>query len=391
MGGAVKVRIGDGERRARVGVRQALAATARVGTAVAAADAVVALHATDAATVFISACARMREPSVGAVERALYDDVQLVKLLAMRRTIFAVSAELAPYVDAAAARAIAAKERKTLLKHLSEWNGLDEAWLAEAEKAAYAVLEEKGEATGVEISAAAPILRTKITVFPGSRQEAEQGVATRVLRMLAVDGHIRRGRPRGSWTSSQFRWTAGAEYPPLPVGEAQAEVARRWLRAYGPGTEADFKWWSGWTLTAVRAAFKAVGVEEVELESGATGYVLAGDAEATAPAEPWAALLPGLDPTPMGWQDRGFFLAPEHRAALFDRAGNVGPTVWWNGEIVGGWAQRADGEVVWRLFTDVGRDAVAAIEAEAARLAGWVGEARVTPRFRTPLERELAG
>ncbi|NGN68768.1 winged helix DNA-binding domain-containing protein, partial [Streptomyces sp. A7024] len=339
------MRISDEQRRARIGIRHALAPKSRTAGAEEAAEAVVALHATDPATVFLSACARMREPSVAAVERALYDDVRLVKLLSMRRTIFAVSTELAPYVDAAAARAIAVKERKTLLKHLRDWNDLDEAWLAEAEKAAYAVLEEKGEATGAEISAAAPILRTKITVFPGSKQETEQGVATRVLRVLAVDGHIRRGRPRGSWTSSQFRWTAGVEYPPMAVEVAQAEVARRWLGAYGPGTEADFKWWSGWTLTAARKAFKAVGAEAVKLELGRTGYVLPGDADAVAAPEPWAALLPGLDPTAMGWQDRDFFLAAEHRPALFDRAGNVGPTVWWNGEVVGGGAQRAsDGE-----------------------------------------------
>jgi hypothetical protein len=91
----------------------------------------------------------------------------------------------------------------------------------------------------------------------------------------------------------------------------------------------------------------------------------------------------------MGWADRGFHLPAEHRAALFDRAGNIGPTVWWNGEIVGGWAQRADGEPVRRLLSDIGRDATTAIEAEASRLSEWVGETRITPRFRTPLEREL--
>lgn len=53
-----------------------------------------------------------------------------------------------------------------------------------------------------------------------------------------------------------------------------------------------------------------------------------------------------------------------------------------------GWADR-DGEVAVRLLEDIGADAVAAVEAEAADLATWLGPARVTPRFRTPLEREL--
>jgi hypothetical protein len=109
--------------------------------------------------------------------------------------------------------------------------------------------------------------------------------------------------------------------------------------------------------------------------------------------EPWAALLPGLDPTAMGWQQRDWYLAPALRPALFDRSGNVGPTVWWNGRVVGGWGQRPDGEIVWRLLDTegVGSEAEAAVAVEAERLRGWVGATRVTPRFRVPLEKELAG
>ena len=109
--------------------------------------------------------------------------------------------------------------------------------------------------------------------------------------------------------------------------------------------------------------------------------------------EPWAALLPALDPTAMGWRERGWFLG-DHGTALFDRSGNIGPTVWWDGRIVGGWAHRKDGEIAVRLLEDAGSEASAAIAAEAQRLREWIGldpKVRVTPRFRTPLERELAG
>jgi hypothetical protein len=37
----------------------------------------------------------------------------------------------------------------------------------------------------------------------------------------------------------------------------------------------------------------------------------------------------------------------------------------------------------------MGADAAGAIDVEAARLRAWLGDIRVTPRFRTPLEREL--
>lgn len=148
-------------------------------------------------------------------------------------------------------------------------------------------------------------------------------------------------------------------------------------------------------MTEVRRALAAIKAQAVSLDEG-TGYVVDGDADPVAgPTQPWAALLPALDPTAMGWQRREWYLAPELLPSLFDRNGNVGPTVWWNGRVVGGWAQRGDGEIVWRLLEDLGsperRAVEAAVALEAERLREWVGAARVTPRIRTPLERELAG
>ena len=74
--------------------------------------------------------------------------------------------------------------------------------------------------------------------------------------------------------------------------------------------------------------------------------------EAVEPVEPWVALLPGLDPTTMGWKERDWYL-PDAGADTFDRMGNAGPTVWVDGRVVGGWAQAADGEIRTRYLVDV--------------------------------------
>jgi hypothetical protein len=163
---------------------------------------------------------------------------------------------------------------------------------------------------------------------------------------------------------------------------------RRWLGRFGPGTVSDLTWWTGLTAGKVKAALAAIRPLEVDLD-GTTGLVLPGDDKPEPSPEPWAALLPALDPTVMGWKERDWYLG-EHSPALFDRSGNAGPTVWWDGRVVGAWAVRRSGEVAFRLLEDVGADALAAIEAEAERLAVWLGETRVVPRFPTPLARELA-
>ncbi|HEV2786936.1 MAG TPA: crosslink repair DNA glycosylase YcaQ family protein, partial [Solirubrobacteraceae bacterium] len=151
------------------------------------------------------------------------------------------------------------------------------------------------------------------------------------------------------------------------------------------------KWWTGWTMGLVKRALAQVETVEVRLTGGAAALLLAEDAEPVAAPASWVALLPALDPAPMGWQEREWYLG-EHRASLFDRSGNIGPTVWCDGRVVGGWAQRKDsGEIVVRLLEDIGAEAERAVAQEAQRVRGWIGDARVTPRFRTPLERELSG
>jgi hypothetical protein len=386
-------RIGVEERRARLGLRHHLAATARAGV-VEVARGLVGLHGTDPATVHLAARARMAVPGVGVVERALYEDRALVRILAMRRTMFVEPVELMPVVQAACTDAIAVQQRR-LLVDLVGRAGLapdPAAFVEEVGAVALRALAARGEATAAEVAADDPRLARQIVLAEGKPYEGRQSVVTRVLLVLAAEGRVVRGRPRGSWTSGQYRWSVADAWLPdgLPawsLPDAQAELVRRWLASFGPATVADVKWWTGLPMGQVRRAVAAAGAVEVDLD-GTPGLVLAGDLDPVPAPEPWAALLPALDPTTMGWAGRDFYLGP-HRPVLFDRNGNAGPTVWWAGRVVGGWAQRRTGEVVLRLLEDVGADATAAIEAEAAHLTTWLGPARITPRFRTPLEREL--
>jgi hypothetical protein len=390
-------RISDRERRARLARRHHLAPQAKAADVVSLAEQMVGLHSTDPATVVLAAAARLKRPTVDVVERALYDDRTLVRTLCMRRTLFVVPVGLVPIVQAAVTEALVPPERKRTVRMIEEAGiARDGArWLRQAEAETIAAIEERGEVTGADLSKVVPRLRKQIPYGEGKTWAGNMGMTTRVLFLLACEQRVVRGRPRGSWTSTRYRWAPMTSWlqdgiPTLKPDEARAELARRWLATFGPGTIADLKWWTGWTLGQTRKAVAELDTVEVELDHGDTGIVLAGDDAPVRSPKPWAALLPSLDPTTMGWAERAWYLGP-HKAALFDRAGNAGPTVWWNGHIVGGWTQRADGEIVWRALEDIGRDGRLAVERQVERLQVWLGGAVVLPRFPTPLFQELRG
>jgi hypothetical protein len=383
------------DRRARLARRHHLEPASRSNDFVQLAEDMVGLHATDPASVYLGARARMPDCTVSLVERVLYDERRALRMLGMRRTMFVVPLGLAAVVQAACTDSIAVRTRQRYARML-EQAGIaadGEAWLDDVARATLAALEARGDAFAAELSADVPSLREKLYYGEGKKWAGSQSVTGIVLVLLSAEGHIVRGRPRGSWTSSQHRWAVAASWLPSPLprldaNAARAELVRRWLGSFGPGTLTDLKWWTGLTVGQVKDALAEVGPVEVDL-GGATGYVLRGDDKPEPSPEPWAALLPALDSTVMGWKERGWYLG-EHGLALFDSSGNAGPTVWWGGRIVGGWAARKDGEIAFRLLEDVGSEAVAAVEAEAARLDAWLGETNVIPRFGTPLERELA-
>lgn len=382
------------ERRARLATRHRLTPNTATPDPVALTASLLALHATDPASVYLSAAARMPIPDHAAVERAQYETHQLVRMLAMRRTMFVVTAEAAPIVQVAASDAIATRLRRSYGQLLEQAGVTSDgaAWLDRAGDAVLETLARIGELTGAELGRATPLLQTRIAQNEGKKYAATTNVTSWVTTWLAAEGRIVRGRPLGSWTANQYRWRQAENVPnhatPEARSMARAELVRRWLYAFGPAPASDVQWWTGWTLGEARAAIAAVDTVEVDLD-GIPGIALETDNDPVPDAGPWVALLPALDPTPMGWKSRDWYLG-EHAPRLFDVNGNIGPTVWVDGRIVGGWAQRKDGEVVFRLLDAVDAATQREVVRAANRTREAIGDARVAPRFRVPLEREIS-
>jgi hypothetical protein len=384
------------ERRARLGRRHRLAPADRANDVVEAARSVLCLHGTDPGTIYLSAWARVENMDVTHLQHALYTDRTLVKHLAMRRTLFVFPRETIGSAQAGASDRVAAAERRRLIRDV-EGAGLRRngtRWLSQASKLVLAALSDGREATSSELRDEISLLEGSIAYGEGRSWGGRVSVGPRVLTVLSAAGQIVRATNIGGWTTSRPRWASmeswlGEPIEPMSEGEGTARLVEAWLRAFGPGTATDIKWWLGSTVAAVRRALADLNAIEVDLDAQ-VGYVLADDLEATEPGEPWAALLPPLDPTTMGWFERGWYLGP-YKEQLFDTSGNAGPTVWWNGRIVGGWRQSEAGSVELQMLEDVGSDALRAIELEATRLTEWFGGTRVLPRFPSPLSKMIAG
>jgi hypothetical protein len=386
--------IGVEERRARLARRHRLLPTTRTDDVAQIADDLVALHSTDPVTVYLSAMARMRHPSVAAVEKALYDDRSIVRHHAMRRTLWVATPDVVRLMHAAATRKLVGPEHRRTAKLLEE-NGIDdpESWLADAREQVVAALEEHGPMTARALGDKVPALRHKIVMAPGKKWSATVSAHTRVLLGLGFEGAVVRTRPTGTWVNGAYTYAAMDDWLDGGLGdlterEAACRLALRWLHAFGPGTATDLQWWMGWTVATTRNALADCEAVEVRLDEG-IGWVAPGDETQVKAAGPWVALLPSLDPTTMGWKERDWYLPPA-AAQAFDRMGNAGPTIWVDGQVAGVWAQTQDGEIRTHFFAEPTKKQLTAVEERVEDLLAVIGDTRFTVRFPSPVSTALA-
>ena len=231
---------------------------------------------------------------------------------------------------------------------------------------------------------------------PDGRRQALRGAPERLDlgARPALHGRARRARaPARLLDSSQYRWSPVERW--LPGGhasrdaeEAGAELVRRYLAAFGPAPVGDIRWWTGWTARRRRHALARLPTAEVDLGDGGDRAGARRTTWSRCRARALGRPPAGARPDPDGLVRAG--LVPRRaRAALFDRSGNVGPTVWATG------ASSAAGRSAATARSRSGSSRTSAPDRPRARrppsrLAAWLGDVRVTPRFRTPLERELS-
>ena len=210
--------------------------------------ALVALHATDPASVYLAVLARSAGSTVPGVAEAMYARRTLVRWMAMRRTLFVFAREDVPAIQAAVSTDIAATLRRRLITQLQR-NGTEPPigrhtgrWLADLEAEIEAALITRGAATGAQLAADRPALQTRIAARTAS--ERPHNLTTPLLTLMSAEGRLVRGAPTGAWTSRRHRWEPIESWWPdgLPAVDpegAQRDLAHRYLARFGPASVED--------------------------------------------------------------------------------------------------------------------------------------------------------
>lgn len=191
----------DAERRARIGRRHALATEARCEGPEQVAAAMTVLHATDPATIHLSIAARSRA-RIADIDRALHEDRTLLRLMAMRQTLFVASLDTAPTVIGAAGARTAHQIRTPLIKELDRDGplgpGRGTEWLARAADAVVDRLAGGDELSAKELADEVPQVAGSVERNPGTRWGGRFPLAPRVLALLHAQGRIVRTRAGGA-------------------------------------------------------------------------------------------------------------------------------------------------------------------------------------------------
>jgi len=171
----------DIERRSRLVRRHALGPHHRLTDPVAATEAVVCLHATEPATVYLSVAARTHGVTVADIDRTLYTERSLVKQLAMRRTLFAFPRDLLPAVWGSASARVAETERRKIGKDVVTAGlvGDGDAWLDSVRSGVLGLLADHRALGAQEIRELYPPIDMKVSTSASAKWGGPIPVAPR--------------------------------------------------------------------------------------------------------------------------------------------------------------------------------------------------------------------
>lgn len=222
---------------------------------------VVALHATSAGTPYLSLFARVKNFRRNRLDEELYAKRNLIRLKLMRGTLFIVSTEMAPLVFQATR-----PSDSQLLRLIQSWGVHVDEYQMLADR--LVEILRGGEKTLQEIKKVLPrdIVRS-VALKTGKQVYKATNVST-VLRVLTRMGIVISEKAPGTLSVTKGNRYAllKEKYPGLSldsIGKEKAKImlVKRYIEAFGPVTEEDIIWWTGFNTTEIKKMFQKIKKE----------------------------------------------------------------------------------------------------------------------------------
>ena len=342
--------------------RHRLDARARAGSLLEVAGALFGVHAQLASSAELALWARIEGVRRADVRAAVEEQRSLVKTWAMRGTLHLLRPEdLALFVAVLGPR----------------WDNPGGAWLR-----GHGVAEEHFEAIVrlvPKVLDGRPRTREELAERlakaggPELREHVQSGWGA-LLKPSAHRGDLCFGPDRGRNVTfvRPDRWLGG--FRAAEPEQAQRELTRRYLGAYGPASAEDFARWVGMRGAQPKRMLAALGGELAEVEvDGRTAFALAADLEPLRAAgrPKGVRLLPAFDPYVVGTRPRSHLVAQNHEARVFRPQAWISPVVLVDGVAAGPWKRERSG-IELDLFEKITKAAQRGVDEESERLLEFV-------------------
>lgn len=337
----------------------------------------------------MSIWARVHGVTLSDLDAAIWNERSLAKAWCMRRTMFLVpSKDLAMFVRGSSLRAereirwmlnkgVPAKELERVLEAVME--ALEKPITQSA--LAPAVSKALGLKVGYRLGGVGWGSRRRV---PSVKVGSLAVPSNYLLHLAGARGVYCSGPNEGNETTfvRADRWIP--HWKDMPQQRAERELLKRYLRAHGPATVADFALWTGMTATDAGKVWSTVEADMARVAvEGWGASVLKEDLPELAGARlgsPVVRLLPFFDSFLLGHRSHRNIVGPAEHNHVYRQAGWVSPVLLVDGRAAGVWSHaKKNGtlEVNVRPFVSLQPAVTSVMREEADDLGRFLGSSEV--------------
>jgi hypothetical protein len=345
------------------------------------------LHATSSSTIYLSLFVRTKNFKKEDLNHQLYDLKNLGKIRFVRGTMYVLSKEMIP---------IAYSATKGIFSSLSEkyadYHGITKRDFDKTSQRILKLLHKK-----------------PLSVSEVKRSLSDNTKISQTINIMCDLGLLIRSKPKAGWKSNLHTYQPMEEYFPdldlfsIKENLARRELVKHYIATFGPVTEIDISWWTGFKKTEIRRILEElkkdiskVSISDIEQPY----YILRSDEKSLRATrtnvKPIVNLLPTLDPYTMGYKVRNRYLDNKSHDYIFDRSGNGSASIMVDGKIVGvwDWEEKPKTMVKIYLFEKLIKDVKSEIKTKAKNIGKFIGNGDVKVKEckkMQPLPKRTAG